>query len=121
MSRYTLNLPRHLATCRGTVAKCDSYGKINLTRRMIRLVRLVGVEPFMTVSAGSAQNQSEKGNTLRSNRVFHSMPLDCDDTIRKSGNLTLIRQCAVKRRGTPVGESPTRQMLLRSVAIGAGT
>ena len=58
---------------------------------MIRLVRLVGVEPFMTVSAGSAQNQSEKGNTLWSNRVFHSMPLDCDDTIRKSGNLTLIR------------------------------
>jgi len=35
--------------------------------------------------------------------------------------LTLIRKCAVKRRGTSVGESPTRQMLLQSVAIGAGT
>ena len=41
------------------------------------------------------------------------------DDVREA--LTLIRKCAVKRRGTSVGESPTRQMLPQSVAIGAET
>ena len=34
--------------------------------------------------------------------------------------LTLIRQCAAKKRGSSAGESPTRQMLPQSEAIGAG-
>jgi hypothetical protein len=35
------------------------------------------------------------------------------------GALTHILQCAVERRGSSVGESPTRQLSLQPVAIGA--
>ena len=41
--------------------------------------------------------------------------------LRDRAKLTLIRKRAVKRRGTSVGESPTRQVLPQSVAIGAET
>ena len=45
----------------------------------------------------------------------------CQNIPQISGFYPVHPWCAVKRRGTSVGESPTRQMLLQSVATGAET
>jgi len=52
-----------------------------------------------------ASERGDKPGTTRSRRVAPTLPP--------------LMQCAVKRRVLSVGETPTRQLLLQPVAIGA--